>query len=49
MTFEEAKGPPRYPSEAGERFLVCKACGKELEHFRNFLCQRKNKPAWVTR
>lgn len=49
MTFEEAKGPPRYPSQAAERFLVCKACGKELEKFWGLPCQQNNKPAWVTR
>jgi hypothetical protein len=48
MTYEQAKGPSRYPSQAAERFRVCKVCGKELAHFWGLALQKGHEPDWVT-
>ena len=49
MTYEQAKGLPRFARQAVDRFLVCKACGKVLAHYwASFDSSRKEKPDWVT-
>ena len=50
MTYREAKGAPLFPSQEADRFLVCRVCGKELQHWWTmFKSSRQNKPDWVTK
>ena len=47
MTMQQAKGKPELGHRQAERFLVCKVCGKELEHFWGLASQKA--PDWVDR
>ena len=47
MTYEQAKGAPGRTRKENERFLVCRRCGKELEHYWGYGGPKK-KPDWVT-